>query len=111
MSEQTSDSMIEQVLLYMGVEKGVGKRIAYEHWYRFLTLAKRYSGREWEKVKNLMRSYVNVDKRYLDDYLESCQAWGTVILNDGKIIYVGLPKGILIPKGRPPPYEPPPEKP
>jgi hypothetical protein len=110
MSEQASDPNIELVLAYMGVTQGIGKRISYEHWYRFLLLTKRYSGQDWEKVRNLMRSYVNVDKRYLDDYLESCQEWGTVLVKNNKIVYVGLPKGVTMPKGKPFPYGPPPER-
>ena len=59
-----------------------------------------------------MRSFVNVDKRYLDDYLESCQEWGTVALRDGKIVYIGLPRGKAVQKGKPfRAYGPPPERP
>ena len=110
MDEQTSDPLIDEVLAFMGVTRGTTQDIAYRHWRKFLELAKLRSGEDWEKVRNLMRSYVNVNKRYIDDYLESCQAWGTVKLNDGKIIYIGLPKGVVVPKGKPFLYSPPPER-
>ena len=109
MSEQTSDPLIEEVLAFMGVTRGSTQEVAYRHWRKFLELAKLRSGEDWEKVRNLMRSYVNVNKRYIDDYLECSQAWGTVIVHEGKIVYIGLPQGVVMPKGKPFPYGPPSE--
>lgn len=108
---ETSDSMIEEVLAYMGVTKDSRADIAYEHWYKFLKLVKEHSGEDWEHVKNLARSYVNVTKRYIDEYLQSCRAWTTVTLKEGKVFFSGVPKGkIPPPKGRPfREYGPPPE--
>lgn len=113
MSKQPSDLNIEQVLAYMELtpEKS-GKRIAYQHWFDFLRMAKKHSGEAWkERVRLLMRSAVNVDFRYIDDYKDTCVAYGVIKIVDDAIIYLGLPKGVTATKGRPfTAYPPPPEK-
>lgn len=113
MSEQSFEPDIEEVLAYMELASNkTGKKIAYQHWYDFIRMAKKYSGELWrERVRLLMRSAVNVDFRYIDDYKDTCVAYGTIRIKDDKIVYVGIPKGKTTPKGKPfPDYPEPPER-
>jgi hypothetical protein len=109
LNESTRDRKIEDVLTHMGVRHG-GREYSYPQWYRFVEVLRRYSGQEEERVLNLARSYVGIGLRYLHEYLEACKAWGVAYAEDGKLFYVGLPKGVKLPKGKPSELEPPPEK-
>ncbi len=92
--EKRIDPTIEAVLKYMGIEKeNFTKDVAYRHWERFVRFIRDNSGKSWNDfLRPRLRSYVGIDYRYLDDYLESCLSWGIVKLVDGNVIFVGLPK-------------------
>ena len=105
---------VEDVLAYMGVRPDkAGKKIAYQHWYDFVSMAKKHSGEDWKHVLLLMRSVVNVDFRYIYDYKDTCAEYGFIKMKEGKIYYVPCPAGVKISniqKGKPfREYEPPPE--
>jgi len=99
----TSGADVEDVLSYMGLTpEKTGKKIAYQHWFDFLTMTKEHSGESWkEKVRLLMRSRVNVDFRYIDDYKDTCVAYGVIKIRNDRIFYLGLPKGVVVQKGKP----------
>jgi hypothetical protein len=100
MTESKIDTNIEQALAYMGVRHGTGREIGYQHWFNILALVKQREGEKEEELISLARSFVGVDERYLRQYLKSCKAWGTIRVDDGRIYYVGLPKGVQD-KGKP----------
>jgi len=84
---------IEKILAHIGVvRETTSKKIAYEHWYKFIELGIRMNGKEWQIVRSLMRSYVNVDFRYIDDYLKCLIAWGIFSVNNGLLNFHGIPK-------------------
>lgn len=104
-------SDIEDALKVMGVDHGTGKEIAYQHWFRLLSLVKEKEGTDEDDFVAFARSYVNVDERYIRQYLKSCKAWGTIRVRAGKVYYVGVPEGKAARKGKPfTEYPPPPEK-
>jgi hypothetical protein len=88
------DALVERVLDYMGVQKeNFNKSIAYWHWHRFVTFIKENSGKNWkEEIRPKLRSYVGIDYRYLEAFLESCIAWKVMILNNGKVEFLGIPE-------------------
>jgi hypothetical protein len=94
-SEKKVDTTIEAVLKYMGIEKpNFTKSVAYRHWERFVQFIKENSGKSWnEFVRPRLRSYLGIDFRYIESYLESCLAWGVMKLENGNVVFVGLPKG------------------
>jgi len=54
---------------------------------------KENSGKSWSDfVRPRLRSYIGVDFRYLDGYLDSCVAWDIMKLENGNVVFVGLPK-------------------
>ena len=79
----------------MGIEKqNFTKNVAYRHWERFVQFIMGNSGKSWsEFVRPRLRSYLGIDFRYIDSYLESCLAWGVVKLENGNVVFVGVPKG------------------
>ena len=89
------DPTIEAVLGYMGIEKeNFTKDVAYRHWARFIQFIKDNSGKSWDNfLKPRLRSYIGIDYRYLDDFLESCLSWGTVELRNGNAVFIGIPEG------------------
>ena len=91
---KTVDSTIEAVLKYMGIEKqNFSKNVAYNHWERFVQFLKDNSGHSWNDfLRPRLRSYIGIDQRYLNDFLQSCLAWGIIALENGNVIYYGIPK-------------------
>ena len=94
--EMTSENPeIEEILALIGVvRETTSKKIAYEHWYKFVELGTKMNGKEWQTTRNMMRSYVNVDFRYLDDYLKCLMAWGIFSVNNGILTFHGVPKNL-----------------
>jgi hypothetical protein len=89
---------VETVLEYIGVTHDNLRADAYNHWYRFIEFCKRNSGKNWkEDIRAKLRSWIGVDFRYLDDYLESCLSWGIMELDDGNLIFKGIPNGAEMP--------------
>lgn len=43
-------------------------------------------------VRPRLRSFIGVDFRYIDGYLHSCCSWDIMRLENGKIIFTGIPK-------------------
>jgi len=114
MNNEDSEPTIEDILKTMGVRRDkAGKKIAYQHWKDFITMVKEHSGEDWKHVRLLMRSVVNVDFRYIDDYSDTCAEYGFVEIKNDKIYFIPRPKDVKISKtqkGKPfPPYGPPPE--
>jgi hypothetical protein len=93
--EKKTDTTIEAVLKYIGIEKtNFTKSVAYRHWERFVQFIMENSGKSWnEFVRPRLRSYLGIDFRYIENYLESCLAWGVMKLENGNVVFVGLPKG------------------
>ena len=89
------DETIEVVLKYIGIEKeNFTKDVAYRHWARFIRFIMDNSGKSWDNfLKPRLRSYIGIDYRYLDDFLESCLSWGAVELRNGNVIFIGIPDG------------------
>ncbi|MBT0159920.1 hypothetical protein G4O51_08040 [Candidatus Bathyarchaeota archaeon A05DMB-2] len=88
----------EIILTYIGATKDNLRADAYNHWYRFIEFCKRNSGKNWkEDIRAKLRSWIGVDFRYLDDYLMSCLSWGIMELNDGNLIFKGIPDDAEMP--------------
>ncbi|MCW4020276.1 MAG: hypothetical protein NWF14_03485 [Candidatus Bathyarchaeota archaeon] len=82
---------IEQILAYVGVtQDNTSKKIAYEHWYRVIEFGIRMKGKEWQEIRSMMRSYVNVDFRYIDDYMKCLKAWKVFSVNNGILHFNGI---------------------
>jgi hypothetical protein len=89
---------VETVLEYIGVTHDNLRADAYNHWYRFIEFCKRNSGKHWkENIRAKLRSWIGVDFRYLDGYLESYLSWGILDLDDGILIFKGIPDNEEIP--------------
>ncbi len=71
----SAGSTIEAVLNYMGIDKqNFAKNVAYQYWAKFVGFVKDNSGKSWNNfIKPRLRSYVGIDYRYLEDFLESCR--------------------------------------
>jgi hypothetical protein len=89
-----SDPQVEAVLKHIGIEKqNFSKSIAYTHWERFIKFIMENSGKNWNDfIKPRLRSYIGIDNRYLEDFLKSCLAWDIVRLDNGNLIFLGIPK-------------------
>lgn len=89
-----ADASIEDVLKFMGIEKAnFTKDVAYRHWALFVKFIKDYSGESWDKfVRPRLRSYIGINYRYLSEFLECCLSWGTVKLEDGNVVFGGVPQ-------------------
>jgi len=96
--EPKTDQTIEQVLRYIGIEKdNFAKNIAYYHWTRFIEFTRNNSGKNWKTfIKPRLRSYVGIDHRYLEDYLDSCLSWGIMKLVDGNLFFIGVPDKVTL---------------
>ena len=90
----TTDPSIEAVLKFMGIEKrNFTKDVAYRHWEKFIEFVKHNSGKSWHNfIRPRLRSYVSIDYRYLDDFLESCLSWGIMKLVNGNLTFIGIPE-------------------
>lgn len=87
------ETTIEAVLKYIGIEKSnFSKSVSYRHWEKFVQFVKENSGKSWSNfVRPRLRSLIGVDFRYIDGYLDSCLAWEVMKLENGSIVFVGLP--------------------
>ena len=101
MSEETTERRklnVETILEYIGATKQNLRADAYNHWHRFIEYCKRNSGKSWkDEIRPRLRSWIGVDFRYIDDYLESCLSWGVLELCDGVLIFKGIPDSEEIP--------------
>ncbi len=87
------DSNVEKILESIGVTHDNVRQDAYNHWLRFIDFCKNKSGRNWRHdIRPKLRSWIGVDFRYIDDYLESCLSWGIMELDDGILVFKGLPE-------------------
>jgi hypothetical protein len=93
-ASEAVDSSIETVLKYMGIDKAnFTKNVAYRHWELFLKFVRDNSGRSWDGfIRPRLRSFIGVNYRYLGEFLESCLAWETMVLEDGNLFFVGVQK-------------------
>ena len=92
MKETDKRLSIETILTYIGITHDNVRVDAYNHWRRFIDFCKKYSGKDWRHdVRPKLRSWIGVDYRYIDDYLESCMSWRILDLNNGILIFRGLP--------------------
>lgn len=85
---------IEAVLRYIGIEKdNFSKHVAYRHWERFIRFIRDNSGENWDNfLRPRLRSYIGIDYRYINDYLDACIAWGIMKLVNGQLVFIGIPK-------------------
>jgi hypothetical protein len=84
---------IEQIMEYMGVTHDNARVDAYNHWQRFLEFCRDHNFEDWRhEIRPKLRSYIAVDYRYIDDYLESCIAWDMIELIDGALFFKGIPE-------------------
>jgi hypothetical protein len=89
---------VEKILEFIGITHDNVRQDAYNHWYRFIEFCKQNSGKEWKhSIRPKLRSWIGVDYRYIDDYLESCLSWRILELNDGVLIFRGIPNDAEIP--------------
>ena len=89
---------VETILAYIGITPENVRQDAYNHWYRFIDFCKRNFGKEWKHdIRPKLRSWIGVDFRYIDDYLESCLSWGIMELDDGILNFKGIPDEAEIP--------------
>jgi len=92
MKETDKKFNIETILAYIGITHDNVRVDAYNHWCRFIEFCKKYSGKDWRHdIRPKLRSWIGIDYRYIDDYLESCMSWGILDLNNGILIFRGLP--------------------
>ena len=92
MKKQNEKSNLETILAYIGITHDNVRVDAYNHWKRFIEFCKSNSGKDWRhNIRPKLRSWIGVDYRYIDDYLESCISWGILDLNDGILVFRGLP--------------------
>jgi len=83
---------IETILSHIGITHDNVRVDAYNHWRRFIEFCRKYSGKTWkDDIRPKLRSWIGVDYRYIDDYLESCMSWGILELDDGILVFRGLP--------------------
>jgi hypothetical protein len=89
-----SDSSVETVLKYMGIDKAnFTKNVAYRHWELFIKFVRDNSGRSWDGfIRPRLRSFIGINYRYLEEFVECCLAWETVVLEDGNLVFIGVPK-------------------
>jgi hypothetical protein len=94
-NSETTDSSIETVLKYMGIDKAnFTKNVAYRHWELFIRFVRDNSGRSWDGfIRPRLRSFIGINYRYLEEFVECCLAWETVTLEDGNLVFIGVPNG------------------
>jgi hypothetical protein len=97
MSASTSEPHIEDVMFFMGIQRGKYKEASYENWRRFLALLRLHSGESEERFLHLARSYVGVGDRYLREYLNACKEWAPRTQKTGNSSTWASPK---VPKWR-----------
>jgi hypothetical protein len=89
---------VETILAYIGITTENVRPDAYNHWYRLIDFCKRNSGKEWKHdIRPKLRSWIGVDFRYIDDYLECCLSWRIMELDDGTLNFRGIPDEAEIP--------------
>lgn len=89
---------VEMVLSYIGVTRGTTRKDACDHWKRFIELVRMRSGKSWySDLKPKLRSWLGIDYRYIDAYLDSCLSWGVMEMKNGNVFYIGIPENAEIP--------------
>ena len=89
---------VETILEYIGVTHDNVRQDAYNHWQRFIDFCRKNSGKDWKHdIRSKLRSWIGVDFRYIDDYLECCLSWRIIELDDGILNFKGIPDEAEIP--------------
>jgi predicted nucleic acid-binding Zn ribbon protein len=92
-AESKEKTEIEKVLEFIGVTHDNARTDAYNHWKRFIEFGKQNSGKDWkEEIRPKLRSWIAVDFRYIDDYLNTCLVWNIFSLHNGMLVFEGIPK-------------------
>ena len=96
MSEK--NNLIETILENIGITHDNVRTDAFNHWFRFISFCKNYSGKNWKKdIRPKLRSWIGVDYRYIDDYLGTCLSWGFIRIDDNEnLIFTGILKNISV---------------
>lgn len=91
-TKKPSSPTIEKVLAFIGVTRETVRKDAYDHWKRFVQLVNLRSGRSWHNdIRPKMRSWLGIDYRYIDAYLDACLSWGIMEIKNEKLFYKGIP--------------------
>lgn len=96
MSEK--NNLIETILENIGITHDNVRTDAFNHWFRFISFCKNYSGKNWKKdIRPKLRSWIGVDYRYIDDYLGTCLSWGIIRIDDNEnLIFTGILKNTSV---------------
>ena len=82
---------VEFILDYIGITHENVRVDAYNHWFRFVSFCKKYSGKNWKSdIRPKLRSWIGVDFRYIDDYLETCLSWNIIRINNNILFFKGI---------------------
>lgn len=95
---QSPQLTMENILAFIGVTRENTRKDAYDHWKRFIQLVKRRSGYSWHNdIRPKLRSWLGIDYRYIDAYLDACLSWGIMEMKNGQLSFVGIPDDADIP--------------
>jgi hypothetical protein len=83
---------IELVLRYMGIDKEIVRKDAFNRWKRFIEFCNSNSGEYYSVVRCKLRYWLGIDFRYIDAYFDTCLACGIIQVNSGVLVYKGKPE-------------------
>ena len=87
------NSEIEQVLDFMVIKQSNMRRDAYNHWLLFVKYCKKYSGKNYEDfISPRLRGIIGVGSRFIREYLQTCLSWEIIKLQNGNLIFIGIPE-------------------
>jgi hypothetical protein len=85
---------IDNILKFIGVTHDNVRVDAYNHWYKFADFIAKNCGKSWKDyIRPRLRSYIGIDFRFIDDYLECFLAWEIVAIKNGNLFFIGVPDG------------------
>lgn len=87
-----SKETVEEELAYIGITRENVRTDAFNHWKRYIEFVKLNSGKNWQDIiRPMLRSYIGIDFRYIDDYHKACNAWGITKSVNGNLFFIGIP--------------------
>jgi len=82
---------IDKILKFIGVTHDNVRHDAYNHWYKFADFITKNNGKSWKDyIRPRLRSYIGIDFRFIDDYLECFLAWKIIDIKNGNLFFIGI---------------------
>jgi len=82
--------LVNEIIIYINLDSD-NKKIGLRQWQRAVSFLIQNIGQPYNRTHTLMRSYVGINYRYIDEYIEVLKEWGVLTVRNGMIESLAIP--------------------